>query len=167
MRNETRCYTWTIFQLSPIQQGIQAGHAAVELVLQGADDHDHRKRTMVSDWASLHKTLVCLNGGDVATLREFIEFLQRPENPYPFATFTESEDFLASITTSVAMVLPQALYECASILRTARADGPYHYDAKAGLHRFYYEVGGEVVLDEFTEWEFELMKRMNASSLAR
>jgi hypothetical protein len=167
MRNETRCYTWTIFQLNPIQQGIQAGHAAVELVTQHVGGNDVRKHNLVRNWATQHKTLICYSGGDVASLKEFIQFVASDENPYPWSTFTESEDFLAGITTSVAMVLPAPLYECAAILRTARPGGPYNYDAQARLHRFYYESDGEMILDEFTEWEFELMKRMNASSLAR
>lgn len=165
-RDELRCYTWTIFQLSPIQQGIQSGHAAVELFVK------YNENQLVDDWARNNKTMVCLNGGDVSSLRDFIEFLSMEENPYPWATFTESEDFLAGITTSVAIILPKRFYECAALMRERTRPGqpsPYKYDAMAGVHRFFVEADGTGLgrVEEFTEWEGELMRRSNASSLAR
>lgn len=170
--DDLRCYTWTIFQLSPIQQGIQAGHSAVELFPKYIGGPGVREQKMLNDWARHNKTMVCLNGGDVASLREFIKFLDCPENPYPWASFTESEDFLAGITTSVAIILPRRFFQCAALMRERIRPGQpsvYSYDAMAGVHRFFVEADGTGLgrVEEFTEWEGELMRRSNASPLAR
>lgn len=165
--DELRCYTWTIFQLSSIQQGIQAGHAAIELFPKYIGGPGLKVQQMLNDWARHNKTMVCLNGGDVASLREFIEFLNSPENPYPWASFTESEDFLAGITTSVAIILPMRFYQCAAMMRSARPGGPYNYDAATGIHRFFIDDENGMRVEEFTSWEGELMQRSNASPLAR
>lgn len=165
--DELRCYTFTIFQLSPIQQGIQSAHSAVELFVKYIGGADLRGHQAVEQWARDNKTMVCLNGGDVASLREFIAFLGDPANPYPWATFTESEDFLAGITTSVAIILPKRFYQCAAILRTVRPNGPYSYDAQMGIHRFFIEDEHGRRVEEFSEWEGELMRQMNAAPLAR
>lgn len=165
--DESRCYTWTIFQLSPIQQGIQAGHAAVELFVKYIGGNSLRDHRAVERWAKENKTMVCLNGGDVSTLKEFIKFLDSPENPYPWATFTESDDFLAGITTSVAVILPARFYQCAAIMRAARTGGPYAFDAMTGTHRFLIQEESGTRVEEFTAWEGEFMQRANASPLAR
>jgi hypothetical protein len=161
---ELRCYTFTIFQLSPIQQGIQAGHAAVELV------DKYRLHNDVLQWASTHKTLVCLNGGTVGDLKGLIEFLSDEVNPYPWTTFTESDEFLAGITTSVAIVLPERVFGCAKLYR--ESFGParnqvYSHDPVLDTHRFYVTRAGKPTVEEFGTWEFELMQRLNAAPLAR
>lgn len=45
------------YNLSPIQQGIQYGHAVVEYALQHFDDSDFQK------WANNDKTFIIFNGG--------------------------------------------------------------------------------------------------------
>jgi len=168
-KSELRCYTFTIFQLSPIQQGIQAGHAAIELCTK------HNLGTlpgeMVRDWARNHKTMVCLNGGQVADVLDLVQFLDSDENPYPWAPFVEDEDFLASITTSVAIVLPARIYEAAGVIRSSSSvrDSVVRHDPMMGVHRVQMTPPGIVPpeIETFSEWEFELIRRMNASALAR
>ena len=54
---ELRMYGLVPYNLSPIQQGIQFGHAVVEYGLTHFGERDYR------DWATNHKTFIILNGG--------------------------------------------------------------------------------------------------------
>jgi hypothetical protein len=54
---ELRMYGLVPYNLSPIQQGIQFGHAVVEYGLTHFGEKNHR------DWANNHKTFIILNGG--------------------------------------------------------------------------------------------------------
>jgi hypothetical protein len=170
-RDELRCYTFTIFQLSPIQQGIQAGHAAVEMFPKYIGGPGVQVQQMLNDWARHNKTMVCLNGGQVSDLKEMVAFLDSEDNPYPWAPFVESEDFLAGITTSVAIILPRRFYEAARVVRSVIPGRPhqaYNYDARMGIHRVAVEYEpGFPKIEEFSEWEFGLMERMNRAPLAR
>lgn len=159
---ELRCYTFTIFQLSTIQQGIQAGHAAVELTRRGHD--------LTMDWAENHKTFVWLNAGTYGDLLRLIQFLQSKENPYPWASFAESEEFLGGLTTSVAIVLPERIFKIGPQLNTGKLS--ISHDKIMGVHRVLRmtpQVGelSDVMFDEYTEWEWGLIERLAATSLAR
>lgn len=52
-----RMYGLVPYNLSPIQQGIQFGHAVVEYGLHNYTDDDYQ------EWANNHKTFIILNGG--------------------------------------------------------------------------------------------------------
>ena len=52
-----RMYGLTPYNISPIQQGIQFGHAVVEYGLEYFEDFDYQQ------WASNDKTFIILNGG--------------------------------------------------------------------------------------------------------
>lgn len=54
---EYRMYGMVPYNLSPIQQGIQFGHAVVEYGLHNYTDDDYQ------EWANNHKTFIILNGG--------------------------------------------------------------------------------------------------------
>jgi len=56
-KRQLRMYGLVPYNLSPIQQGIQFGHAVVEYGLTYSDTDDYR------DWAKNHKTFIILNGG--------------------------------------------------------------------------------------------------------
>lgn len=139
---ELRCYTWTLYQLSSIQQGIQSAHAAVELV---ATRYDNR---LVYDWAMKWKTMVLLNGGDHREMQDRVAFFAASANRFPWAEFNESRDSLASIMTSVAIILPARIFETASEMRKDR-----NFDKSR--------------LNDFLHYDIQLMELLNASSLAR
>lgn len=151
MTEELRLYTFTLYQLSPIQQGIQAGHAAVELAMkcyreqmilrQGTNFRKYH------DWATNWKTMVLLNGGDLNELRETSDFFTTGSNPFPWATFYESEDSLGGCMTSIAVILPARIFLTAE---AARKKIPLEPE----------EV-------PFTEWEIELIDRLSKTGLAR
>lgn len=54
---EYRMYGLVPYNISPIQQGIQFGHAVVEYSLLYSNDTNYQK------WAKVHKTFIILNGG--------------------------------------------------------------------------------------------------------
>jgi hypothetical protein len=149
---ELRCYTFTLYQLSPIQQGIQAGHAAVEL---GAVAYKRLARDLQSDhfrtyydWATKWKTMVLLNGGDLHELCELRKFFSHEHNTFPWTTFYESEESLGGILTSIAIILPDRIYGSAENMRKLK---PGHTMPKCA----------------FTEWEYELLERLCKTGLAR
>ena len=62
MTNRTyRMYGLVPYNISPIQQGIQFGHAVVEYGLLYGDTPKYQK------WAREHKTFIILNGGTTST----------------------------------------------------------------------------------------------------
>ena len=103
--NELRFYTFTNFYISPIQHGIQTGHASVDLVRKYEfefndavnSDNDYMKsiriqnaadnRQVVNDWADAHKTYVVLNGGDDTGITKALELVSK--TGFPFVDFRE------------------------------------------------------------------------------
>lgn len=151
MTEELRCYTFTLYQLSSIQQGIQAGHATVELGMRA-----YRKQmTMRSGtdfgvyhrWATEWKTMVLLNGGDLGELRELYDFLTDTANTFPWAGFFESKESLGGIVTSIAVILPARIFLTAE---AARKKIPLEPEEIA-----------------YNEWEIELIDRLSKAGLAR
>lgn len=62
---ELRMYFFVPYNLSPIQQAIQAGHAALEYA------HRYGKRKIFIDFIDNWKTWIILNGGTTNTTRDF------------------------------------------------------------------------------------------------
>lgn len=160
-----RFYSFTNWMLRPIQQGIQPGHAAVELFVKYRDVTEP-VREMLYDWAQSHKTFICLNGGTHADLLELQTFMESDDNPYPFAAFHEDEVSLAGLVTSIGIVLPEGIYNTAAAMRSSRdinflvemADGKWaaNYIGNDGMARRYY----------LTNWEADLIGRLNSCGLA-
>lgn len=148
---EYRCYTFTHFMLSSIQQGIQSGHAAMELVNKYYDpeviyEQDEYNFEIVLDWIRDNKTIVCLNGGNSESMIELVQFLNTYKNPFPWVTFHEDENSLEGILTSIAIILPDRIYN-------------------TDLEELYSMAS--FVPGQFTEWEWELVNRVKSMSLAR
>lgn len=149
---EYRCYTFTHFMLSSIQQGIQSGHAAMELVNKYYDPEevtyvqDEHNFEIVIDWIRDNKTIVCLNGGNSESMIELVQFLNTYKNPFPWVTFHEDESSMEGILTSIAIILPDRIYN-------------------TDLEELYSMAS--FVPGQFTEWEWELVNRVKSMSLAR
>jgi hypothetical protein len=62
---ELRMYGLTPYNISPIQQGIQFGHAVVEYgqKMKYLGEHNQSLNTQYNDWADNWKTFIILNGG--------------------------------------------------------------------------------------------------------
>lgn len=109
-----RLYFFNNMMLSQIQHGIQAGHAAVDLLLKYDNNNtlDHvwnQKAEMVKDWAHDHKTFIVLNGGVSDSLYSLRRLLEDPLNPYPWVGFKEPN--IANALTSLAVLLPESAYK--------------------------------------------------------
>jgi hypothetical protein len=162
MNEELRLYSFTNFYLSSIQQGIQPGHAQGELML-AASLGDMPNSDLLYE-------IICLNGGDNKGINEWCAFLHHTDNPFPFAPFFESEDALGGIMTSVAVVLPAMIFETAPLLRRLHKlpEGvTYTHDKLLGEHRFAWYKDGETTVRTFSQWQFDLMERLNKCGLAR
>ena len=124
MNEETRCYTFTHFMLSSIQQGIQSGHAATELSdkYMLAEGWQNGYAEELANWISNHKTIICLNGGNSKGLHDLYAFLNLDTNPFPFVKFHEDEDSMEGILTSIAMILPARIFEGAARMRREKYD---------------------------------------------
>lgn len=69
------------YNISPIQQGIQFGHAVVEYGLKYFNEPEYQA------WATEHKTFIILNGG---TTNDSID----PESGVPTGTLNQYADYL-------------------------------------------------------------------------
>lgn len=126
---ELRLYSFVNFYLSSIQQGVQTGHAAVDLVMKYTADSDHGNT--VRDWASNHKTFIILNGGNMASLQERATIVQNSGLPY--VTFSEDEQSLGGIMTTVAVVVPENIFSAVPVDNMGGFDlGNYYYQTPVG-----------------------------------
>jgi hypothetical protein len=147
-----RAYFFNNMYLSSIQNGIQAGHAAVELMMKYTVDpmHENGKEQagMVLDWAEQHKTFVVLNGGGTPTMHELRSHLESPFNELPWAQFIEPD--LDGALTSLVILLPERLYgDFAQMLTKSTLEAERNNRIPPDFSKF-----------DFTEWEmkFLLMK---------
>ncbi len=184
-----RCYHFGNFYLSSIQQGIQSAHAQMELFVKyndvNADNFGcvddtrtndeciiHRNsHKLLYDWAENHKTMICLNGGmaaDLLSIENVFNHRNFHANPYPWASFREEEDALNSTITNVAIVLPERIYETASVSRSRdyRIDkiDDDTYDLVEKIGTYPNEVSRQNI--NLTEWEYGLINILNSCRLA-
>lgn len=90
------------YNLSPIQQGIQAAHAIVEY------QRLHNSRDY-SEWATNHKTILVKNGGTTGpngSLQSILRFIQKTKTPY--ATFKEPD--INNALTAIAVLVDYNCY---------------------------------------------------------
>ena len=112
--------------LSPMAKGIQTLHSTVELFnkYSGPSEVAEGKlksfEEMLYDWSQNHKTCISLNGGTSPDLKDLkIFFAGNIDNPYPWAEFYEDES-LGYLMTAISIVLPEKIYETASLMREYR-----------------------------------------------
>lgn len=102
-----RCYVFVHSFLGPIHKGVQAAHAVAELVHRYDDVEDPNYH--VSKWVSNDKTLLLLEGGNSANLRQILELAEKSHLPY--AEFREDDETLDCILTAVAVVVCESSLE--------------------------------------------------------
>jgi hypothetical protein len=66
---EQRMYCLVLYNISPIQQGIQSLHAVVEYSNAFSNTIEYQK------WAQVDKTIIILNGGTSGTMKNHIDYL--------------------------------------------------------------------------------------------
>ena len=123
--------------LSSIQQGIQAGHAAVELMRK------YKESVLVDEWAKEHHTFILLNGGGSRQIADLHKLVTSEHNPYPWAEFRDAD--MDNLQTSICILLPERMFDARSKRVTK----------------------GESVSHDFTFWEICLLKTMSKCRLAQ
>lgn len=113
---ELRFYCFVNYYLSSMQQGIQTGHCAVDLVRKytkeswvlsyGATRSD---RDTVESWADNHKTFITLNGGNNDGIKEATRIISSTD--FPWVSFNEDEQSLGGLQTCVGVVLPENIFK--------------------------------------------------------
>ena len=119
---EKRMYFLVAYNISPIQQAIQAGHAALEYARKYGDDKDF------IDFVDNHKTWIILNGGTtnshralgtgilLGTLNQCAEDLS--DNNIRFSWFNEPD--LNDALTAICLIVDERVFN--------REDYPDFYD---------------------------------------
>ena len=175
MKEELRCYTFTDFMVSPIQQGIQSGHAAMELVNKYLLEEGWQNgyAEVVADWVRNHKTIICLNGGRYEDVVDWLRFFEdglvlQHQNDLPFAGFTE-EPAQGGNLTSVAVILPERIFNGATALREAKWNDEYVvvWDHILEELRITFDTKEAPLTLTYNKWERDLMLRTNRLQLAR
>ncbi len=117
-----RAYLFGNYYLSQIQQGIQAAHCMANMSV--LYKHNTDQHSMYVEWASTHKTMIVLSGGNSADLAEifakFEELARFGDMNYPIAKFHEDEVSLNNAMTCVGIVLPEKVYGLAALCRDTR-----------------------------------------------
>ena len=149
---ELRLYSFVNFYMSSIQQGVQTGHAAVDLVrkytkqqpllgpsgLHPAVSATHRR--MVENWADNHKTFIVLNGGNADGIRSARDIIAS-NGDFPWVAFCEDNQSLDGMMTCVSVILPENIFSA----KPAEVNGGYEYHLRrtAGelTEPFYYPEG--------------------------
>ncbi len=117
---ELRMYGLVPYNISPIQQAIQFGHAVVEYgqKMKKLGEHKQAISTQYDEWADKWKTFIILNGGTTnhrtniddglpfGTLNNHV--LTLLENDIDFATFNEPD--LGDQLTSVVFIVDERVF---------------------------------------------------------
>jgi hypothetical protein len=115
---ELRMYGIVPYNISPIQQAIQFGHAVVEYG-QKVKEHSHEQASIIyNDWANNWKTFIILNGGttnDKTSLEDGLPFgslnnhlLTLVNNDVNFASFSEPD--LGDQLTAVVFIVDERVF---------------------------------------------------------
>lgn len=154
-----RFYSFTNYYLSSIQIGIQTAHALGEMFNQypyGDSPAGQRLR----DWSANHKTMVLLNGGNGASLRDLWTLFSDERNTdHIVSKFHEDDQSLDGALTCVAILLPERLYDAEWIKPDYRngTEGYWWYTTDAENKQ------GE----QIQGWEAELLTAIKRLPLAR
>ena len=147
-----RCYTFGNYYMSSIQQGIQAAHSTAELFVKYQD-----KVQDLYDWAENHKTMVCLNGGNLQGLKDIETLLQSEDNNLPWASFYEDEESLGSILTNIAIIIPEHIYDTSAKIRS----GEYN----VSITKIWDKENNFIL--ELRIFDIKLIELLNSCQLAR
>lgn len=156
-----RYYGFGNYYLSSIQQGIQAAHCIADILVKYPTDV--HQSISSRNWAINHKTIILLNGGNKQSLFELSTFLDSPHNPYPWGSFHEDQQSLNECLTHVGIILPESVYSAAELIRKRIVMLTQHDD---NYKLFYKEYPQPAYEDEFSNWELQLILKLNGCGLA-
>ena len=115
---ELRMYGIVPYNISPIQQAIQFGHAVVEYGQKVKGHNQERSSIIYNDWANNWKTFIILNGGTTnhkTSLEDGLPFgslnnhlLTLVDNNIEFASFNEPD--LGDQLTAVVFIVDERVF---------------------------------------------------------
>ena len=111
-----RLYSFTNMYTNGIHAGIQTAHMLHEMFryYDTTSPWKRRCRDTLNAWADGHKTIIVLNGGNVASLEsthhELLRLTKGGNLPYPVAKFHEDRESLNCALTCVGIVVPESVY---------------------------------------------------------
>jgi hypothetical protein len=114
-----RLYSFTNYYLSPLQQGLQTAHVVSTLFAKYLPS-DTIQAEGLYDWAENHQTIVILNGGNQADLRDLLQFFVQGDHRFPYTFFKEDEQSLNDCLTCVGIVLPEYIYNAVAEVRLGK-----------------------------------------------
>lgn len=130
---EYRMYGLVPYNLSPIQQGIQFGHAVVEYGLDFFNTPEYQ------EWARRDKTFIILNGGTtndnnmrLGTLQQ--NYFELTDRGIKVGEFHEPD--LGDQMTAVVFLVDDRVFDK---VKWPDYDGPYYADMKSPMENIYYE----------------------------
>jgi hypothetical protein len=147
-----RFYGFGNYYLSSLQQGLQAGHLAVELSLQSRNNPE----SIYFEWADKHKVMVLLNGGNSAMLESLYQKFKELNAlgmDLPYTKFHEDEQSLGCALTYVGIILKQKYTDI--IDKYIRSGKKYSVQ----------ELLAEEV-EPWSEWEVQLVELVKDYQLA-
>ena len=169
---ELRLYSFVNYYLSPMQQGIQTGHVAVDLVRKYTNSSEmtnvlvtyksrisEKRIRMVEDWADSWKTFIVLNGGNYASVKAASMIISN--SGFPWTCFCEDEQSLDGMQTCVAVVVPENVFNARKV--DAEVPGEKHKYVSTVEN-----ADGTVDNYEFTEFNvlYPLIELIRSSRLA-
>jgi len=151
-----RAYFFGNIYLSSIQQSIQGAHALTEMFLRYPNPNGEVDQYLW-EWAKKHKTMILLNAGYSENIRNIVKLFRKRKNPYPWAQFHEGKDALDGALTSVGIILPEHIYDCAAKIRDR---------SKPEITLEYVKVYSRCEDCVFTKWETQLIETINKFGMA-
>src|SRR5438132_10373379 len=92
-KKELRLYCFVNTYICNIHAGIQSAHVLAELMYKYRElpalqlQPERTQRLNVTEWATKHKTIIVLNGGDCQNMGKLRGLLEHKDCPYPIAAF--------------------------------------------------------------------------------
>ena len=123
-----RMYFFVMYNLSGIQKGIQAGHAAVEYSRRAATGEFGFED--YNEFADHHKTFILLNGGSSRDMER--RALELRDLCISYAPFFEPD--LNNSMSAIAFVLPESIYGID--LNDPGEEGDYDYQSKYAIKSY-------------------------------
>ena len=112
--SQLRLYSFVNYYLSGLQHGLQTAHCVGELATSVLAEREHPEAaSLFKSWASDHKTIIILNGGNSGGLNNLYYALTplAAKLKLPLTRFHEDAVSLNNALTSVAIVLPDHIYD--------------------------------------------------------
>ena len=152
-----KAYFFGNFMLSSIQQGIQAAHVLAEMMLEYSNPANTDGQ-ILHEWASSHKTIQLMNGGNQQDLLELKSFFETMDDgSLPWGWFNEDFNSLNDCLTSVGIVVPD------HITKLTEESGRKPVSSKlVGIDNnvLIYHEGSEIVEIEYTSFEIQLADKL-------